>query len=147
MFGLWESKIWTPLAPRPSALVAKAHWLPPWECWVLVENFFTLCAKREQGAEQDGMEPSSFPETSQNWESESHCPCLLLLGLDCLFLGSVCVCVCDFWGVVGSSFWLCGSQQTLENSSRDENTRPSYLSPEHWCFWIVVVVCESRSKS
>ena len=24
---------------------------------------------------------------------------------------------------------LCGSQQTVENSSRDGNTRPSYLSP------------------
>ena len=26
--------------------------------------------------------------------------------------------------------WLCGSQQTLENSSRDGNTRPPYLPPE-----------------
>ena len=28
------------------------------------------------------------------------------------------------------SLWLCGSQQTVENSSRDENTRPPYLPPE-----------------
>ena len=28
------------------------------------------------------------------------------------------------------SLWLCGSQQTVENSSRDGNTRPPYLSPE-----------------
>ena len=26
------------------------------------------------------------------------------------------------------SLWLCGSQQTMENSSRDGNTRPPYLS-------------------
>ena len=34
----------------------------------------------------------------------------------------------------------CGSQQTLENSSRDGNTRPPYLSPE-------ISVCRSRSNS
>ena len=28
------------------------------------------------------------------------------------------------------SLWLCGSQQTVENSSRDGNTRPLYLPPE-----------------
>ena len=28
------------------------------------------------------------------------------------------------------SLWLCKSQQTAENSSRDGNTRPPYLSPE-----------------
>ena len=28
------------------------------------------------------------------------------------------------------SLWLCGSQQTVENSSRDGNTRPPYLPPE-----------------
>ena len=27
------------------------------------------------------------------------------------------------------SLWLCGSQQTVENSSRDGNTRPPYLPP------------------
>ena len=36
------------------------------------------------------------------------------------------------------SLWLCGSQQTVENSSRDENTRPPYLPPEK-------PVCKSRS--
>jgi len=35
---------------------------------------------------------------------------------------------------------LYGSQQTVENSSRDRNTRPSYLSPEK-------PVCRSRSNS
>ena len=34
---------------------------------------------------------------------------------------------------------LCGSQQTVENSLRDGNTRPPYLSPEK-------SVCRSRSK-
>ena len=29
-----------------------------------------------------------------------------------------------------SSLWLCGSQQIVENSSRDGNIRPPYLSPE-----------------
>ena len=28
------------------------------------------------------------------------------------------------------SLWLCGSQQTVENSSRDGNSRPPYLLPE-----------------
>ena len=37
------------------------------------------------------------------------------------------------------SLWLCGSQQTVENSSRDGNTRPSDLPPEK-------SVCRSRSK-
>ena len=27
--------------------------------------------------------------------------------------------------------WLCGSQQTVGNSKRDENTRPPYLTPEN----------------
>ena len=38
------------------------------------------------------------------------------------------------------SLWQCGSQQTVENFSRDGNTRPSYLHPEK-------SVCRSRSKS
>ena len=38
------------------------------------------------------------------------------------------------------SLWLCGSQQTVENSSRDRNTRPFYLPPEK-------SVCRSRSNS
>ena len=38
------------------------------------------------------------------------------------------------------SLWLCGWQQTLENSSRDGNTRPPDLSPEK-------SVCRSRSNS
>ena len=38
------------------------------------------------------------------------------------------------------SFWLCGSQQTVENSSRDGNTRPPDLPP-------LKSVCRSRSNS
>ena len=38
------------------------------------------------------------------------------------------------------SVWLCGSQQTVENSSRDGNTRPPYLSPEK-------SVCRPRSNN
>ena len=38
------------------------------------------------------------------------------------------------------SLWLCRSQQTVENSSRDKNTRPPYLLPEK-------SVCRSRSSS
>ena len=38
------------------------------------------------------------------------------------------------------AFRLYGSQQTVENSSRDGNTRPPYLSP-------VKSVCKSRSNS
>ena len=36
--------------------------------------------------------------------------------------------------------WLCGSPQTVENSSRDGNTRPPYLPPKQ-------PVCRSRSNS
>ena len=36
--------------------------------------------------------------------------------------------------------WLCRSQQTMENSSRDGNTSPPYLPPEK-------PVCRSRSNS
>ena len=38
------------------------------------------------------------------------------------------------------SFWLCGPQQSVENSSRDGNTRPPDLPPEK-------PVCMSRSNS
>ena len=38
------------------------------------------------------------------------------------------------------SLWLCGSQETVENSSRDRNTRPPDLCPEK-------SVCRSRSNS
>ena len=38
------------------------------------------------------------------------------------------------------SLWLCRSQQTMENSERDGNTRPPYLPPEK-------PVCRSRSNS
>ena len=37
-------------------------------------------------------------------------------------------------------FWLCGSQQTVENSSRDGNSIPPYLPPKKF-------VCRSRSNS
>ena len=33
-----------------------------------------------------------------------------------------------YW--IRKSLWLCGSQQTVENSERDENTRPPDLPPE-----------------
>ena len=36
--------------------------------------------------------------------------------------------------------WLCGSQQTVENSSRDGNTKPPYLHPEK-------SICRSKSNS
>ena len=38
------------------------------------------------------------------------------------------------------SLWLCGSQQTVEHSSRVGNTKPPYLPPEK-------SVCRSRSNS
>ena len=38
------------------------------------------------------------------------------------------------------NLWLCGSQQTVENSSGDENIRPPYLPPEK-------SVCRSGSNS
>ena len=38
------------------------------------------------------------------------------------------------------SLWLCGSPQTVENSSRGGNTRPPYLPPEK-------SVCRSRSNN
>ena len=38
------------------------------------------------------------------------------------------------------SLWLFGSQQTMKNSSRDDNTRPPYLPPEK-------SACSSRSNN
>ena len=38
------------------------------------------------------------------------------------------------------SLWLCGSQQTVENSLREGNTSPPYLPPE-------ISICRSRSNS
>ena len=38
------------------------------------------------------------------------------------------------------SLWLCGSQQTVQNSSRDGNTRPHYLPPKK-------SVCRTRSNN
>ena len=38
------------------------------------------------------------------------------------------------------SLWLCASQQTVENSSRDGNTTPPYLPPEK-------SICRSKSNS
>ena len=42
--------------------------------------------------------------------------------------------------LTSQSLWLCGSQQTMENSSTDRNVRPPYLPPEK-------SVCRSRSNS
>ena len=42
--------------------------------------------------------------------------------------------------LTNESLWLCGSQQTMENSSRDGNARPPDLPPEK-------SVCRSRSNS
>ena len=41
-------------------------------------------------------------------------------------LGKHHFCFTDY----AQDFDLCGSQQSVENSSRDGNTRPPYLSPE-----------------
>ena len=45
------------------------------------------------------------------------------------FQKSIHLCFIDY----AKAFELCGSQQTVENSSRDGNTRPSYLSPDKTC--------------
>ena len=44
----------------------------------------------------------------------------------------------SYW--LSQRLWLCGSQQTVENSQRDGNTRPPDLPPEK-------SVCRSRSNS
>ena len=43
-----------------------------------------------------------------------------------------------YW--ICQSLWLCGSQQTVEISSRDGNNRPPYLPPEK-------SICRSRNNS
>ena len=45
----------------------------------------------------------------------------------------------SFWAR-REALWLCGLQKTVENSSRDGTTRPSYLPPEK-------PVCRSRTNS
>ena len=52
------------------------------------------------------------------------------------FQKNICFCFIDYT----KAFWLCDSQKTVENSSRDGNIRPSYLPPEK-------PVCRSRSNS
>ena len=51
------------------------------------------------------------------------------------FQKNICLCFIDY-----AKAFDCGSQQTVENSERDGNTRPPDLSPEH-------SVCRSRSNS
>ena len=75
---------------------------------------------------------SAFPTTSLNiWKFMVHV--LLKPGLEnfehLLLL---------YW--LHQSLWLCGSQQTVENSERDGHTRPSDLPLE-------ISVCRSRSNS
>ena len=41
---------------------------------------------------------------------------------------------------ISACLWLCGSQQTVENTYRDGNTRPPYLPPEK-------CVCRSKKKT
>ena len=55
------------------------------------------------------------------------------------FQKNICF-VAKAFDCVDQSLWLCGPQQTLENSSRDGNIRPPYLPPEK-------PVCRSRSNS
>lgn len=62
----------------------KNHWL------LRKEDLSTFVQSWSPDVEQVRMEPSSFPETPQGWEAESDYPCLLFLGVGCLFLG-VCV--------------------------------------------------------
>ena len=50
-------------------------------------------------------------------------------------LKSMCFCFIDY-----AKAWVYGTQQTVENSERDRNTRPSYLPPEK-------PVCGSRNNS
>ena len=45
-----------------------------------------------------------------------------------------------FCSTENAKHWLCGSQQTVENSYRGRNSRPPYLPPEK-------PVCRSRSNS
>ena len=52
------------------------------------------------------------------------------------FQKNIYFCFIDY----GQSLSLCGSQQTVENSLRDGNTRPPYLPPEK-------PECRSRSNS
>ena len=53
---------------------------------------------------------------------------------------SILWCSAFFTVQLSYPFWLCRSQQNVENSSRDGNIRPPYLSPEK-------SVCRSRSNS
>ena len=52
------------------------------------------------------------------------------------FWKNIYFCFTDY----AKAFGLCGSQKTVENSSRDGNTRPPYLLPEK-------SVCKSRKNS
>ena len=85
--------------------------------WTMNFQMFKLVLEKAEGPK------IKLPASLDHWKSkiipEEH---LLLL----------------YW--LCQSLWLCGSQRTVENSSRDGNTRPPYLPPEK-------SVCRSRSNS
>ena len=82
-------------------------------------NFQMFKLDLEKAEEPEVKLPTTIGSSKKQESSEKH---LLLL----------------YW--LYQSLWLCGSQQTVENSSRDGNTRPPDLPPEK-------SVCRSRSNN
>ena len=83
-------------------------------------NFLMFKLDLEKGAEPEIKLPTSAGSWKKQESSRKKHPFLL------------------YW--LCQSLWLCGSQQTVENSERDGNTRPPDLPPEK-------SVCRSRSNS
>ena len=90
-------------------------------------NFQTYKMDLEKAEEPEIKLPAFVGSYRKQGNSEKHLLCFIdfIKAFDC---------------VDHNSLWLCGSQQTAENSERDENTRPPYLPPEK-------SVCSSRSNS
>ena len=85
--------------------------------WTMNSQMFKLVLKRQRNQRSNCQCPLDHQKSKR--VPKKH---LLLL-----------YCLCQ-------SLWLCGSQQTVENSSRDGNTRPPYLPPDK-------SVCRSISNS
>ena len=74
--------------------------------WTMNFQIFTLDLEKAEEPE------IKLPTSTDHWQSKRLPEKYLLL---------------LYW--LHQSLWLCGPQQTVENSSRDGNTRPPYLPP------------------
>ena len=115
-----------PKNAQTTAQLHSSHMLVKWRLkfskpgfsntWTVKFQMFKLNLEK---AEEPEIKLPTFVGSSEKWESSRKTSTALL---------------------TIPNLWLCGSQQTVENSSRDGNTRPPDLPPEK-------SVCRSGSNS